>query len=153
MLKKALEIAKRAHAGQKDKGGHPYIEHPVTVARMVRGRQAKIVALLHDVCEDSEITLEDLKKAGFSRRIVAAVDAVTKRQGERYRHYLMRVKNNRLATRVKIADATHNSDFSRISGYSPADIARSERYRNTIVFLKMNKRKMKHYQFDEAPMK
>lgn len=150
MLKKALEIAKIAHAGQNDKGGHLYIEHPLTVARMMRGRSAKIVALLHDVCEDSEMTLKDLEAAGFSKRIVAAVDAVTKRRGERYRHYLMRVKNNRLATKVKIADAAHNSDFSRISGYSPADIARSERYKNTVAFLKTKKSKIKHYQFDPA---
>lgn len=151
MLRKALEIAKKAHAGQKDKGGRQYIDHPMTVANMVRGRQAKIVALLHDVCEDSDITLQDLEKAGFSRRIIAAVDAVTKREDERYRHYMMRVKNNRLATRVKIADAKHNSDYTRISGYNEADIARSKRYQNTVTFLKMKKRKLKNYQFDLAP--
>ena len=153
MLKKALEIAKKAHAGQKDKGGRPYIEHPMTVASMVHGRKAKIVALLHDVCEDSDITLQDLREAGFSKRIVDAVDAVTKREGERYRHYLNRVKENRLATRVKIADATHNSDYTRIDGYSQEDVARSERYQNTITFLKMTKRKLKKYQYDPAPPK
>lgn len=151
MLKKALEIAKIAHAGQVDKGGQPYIRHPVTVSKMVKGQRAKAVALLHDVCEDSDVTLEDLKAAGFSKPVIAAVDAITKRKGERYRHYLMRVKQNRLATRVKIADARHNSDVSRISDYSTADVARSERYQNTIVFLKMNKKKLKNYRIDKAP--
>jgi len=149
--KKALEIAQKAHAGQVDKGGKDYILHPIAVAKMVKGRAAKTVALLHDVCEDSDITLDDLKAQGFPPRIIAAVDAVTKRKNERYRHYLMRVKSNRLATKVKIADARHNSDVTRIAGYTAADEARSMRYKNTIVFLKTKKKDLKQYKFDKAP--
>jgi len=149
--KKALEIAKQAHAGQVDKGGKDYILHPMAVSKMVSGRAAKIVALLHDVCEDSDITLEDLKAQGFSPRNIAAVDAITKRKKERYRHYLMRVKNNRLATKVKIADATHNSDVTRIAGFTAADAARSMRYANTIMFLKTKKKDLKQYKIEKAP--
>lgn len=151
MLKKALAIAKKAHADQVDKAGRAYIEHPIKVASLVKGKKAKIVALLHDVCEDSDFTLEDLRNEGFSKEIIEAIDAITKRENERYRHYIKRVRANKLATTVKIADATHNSDYGRITNYSTEDIARSARYKNTIIFLKMTDEEIEKYEQGKAP--
>ena len=81
-LEKAIQIAVIAHTGQKDKSGEPYILHPLKVMMHVKTEEARIVAVLHDVVEDSEITLQDLKNNGFTQNIVDAVDALTKRKGE-----------------------------------------------------------------------
>jgi len=129
---KALNIARSAHAGQVDKGGQDYINHSIKIASMVKRTDEKIVAVLHDVCEDSETTLKDLRKLGFSRKIVKAVDAITKREGERYRDYIKRVSRNRIARVVKIADSTHNSDISRIARPTESDIRRCAKYSETI---------------------
>lgn len=132
MYKKALRIAKKAHDGQIDKGGRPYIDHPKKVASLVKTKDEKIVALLHDVCEDTDITLDDLRKLKFSEKIVKAVDAITKRDDEDYFTYIERVNENEIAKKVKIADATHNSDISRIDNPSKKDIDRCLRYEKTI---------------------
>jgi len=129
----ALKIAMKAHSGQLDKGGHPYIEHPITVAGMVEG-DAKIVALLHDVIEDGGIKLHEL--SCFSPDIVSAVDAISQRTNETRRAYLGRVKNNELARIVKIADLTHNSDLSRIQNPTKRDRDRVIEYREELTFLK-----------------
>ena len=125
---KALRIATEAHKGQTDKAGEPYINHPLTVESMVSEEDEKIVALLHDVVEDSNITLDDLSKEGFSPAIVSAIDAITKRDGEDTAHYTERVRLNPIARRVKIADLTHNSDLSRIPDPQPEDYERVAKY-------------------------
>ena len=135
MLIKAFRIALKAHRGQKDKGGKAYIFHPLHVAALSKGRKAKIVALLHDVVEDSEITLDDLRKSGFDAEIVAAVAAITKIKGEAYADYLARVKSNEIARIVKIADLTHNSDLTRLKVITPKDTARARRYRKSRKYL------------------
>ena len=100
----ALEIATQAHKNQIDKGGIDYINHPLKVASMVTSEKAKIVPLLHDVIEDSEYTLDDLKDNGFTEEIIEAVPAITKDKNMSYDDYLNRVKGNRLARKVKLAD-------------------------------------------------
>ena len=110
--------------------------HVRAVKRMVRTKDAKIVALLHDVCEDSDTSLDDLREAGFPERIVVSVDAVSKRTTETYREYMARVKADKTAIEVKIADATHNSDISRIPFPTGEDLIRSERYMRTVKELK-----------------
>ncbi len=137
----ALEIAKKAHEGQVDKGGRPYIGHPIAVADIVESESEKIVALLHDVCEDSDVTLEGLRKAGFSKEVLDAVQAITKVGGESYEDYLARVVRNPIATTVKIADMTHNSDLSRISNPTENDLERVEKYKASIKRLKDTKEK------------
>jgi len=107
-VKKALDIATWAHEGQIDKSGNPYIEHPKAVADMVEGDAAKMVALLHDVIEDTCWSMTDLRKAGFCNRVLDAVDAITKRDDETHDAYLGRVKTNELALVVKLADIAHN---------------------------------------------
>ena len=108
-FEKALKIATAAHKGQKRKiGGGDYIEHPVRVSRRVMGDDAKIVAILHDVIEDSSVTAQDLLDAGFSREIVEAVVALSKIDGEPYKRFVRRAAKNPLARMVKIADIEDN---------------------------------------------
>ena len=123
---KALELATRAHAGQVDKGGNAYINHPIAAAGLVEG-EAKIVALLHDVVEDGHVDLSDLRS--FGDQIVNAVDAITRRPGEARKDYLDRVASNPLAREVKIADLIHNSEIGRIQHPTVEDFERVERYR------------------------
>jgi GTP diphosphokinase / guanosine-3',5'-bis(diphosphate) 3'-diphosphatase len=136
LYRKALRIAQKAHKGQVDKGGNSYIDHPKKVASMVKTKEARVVAILHDVCEDTDVTLSDLVKYGFSDKIVDAVDAITMRKDEDYLDYITRVKSNSIASEVKIADASHNSDLSRIKNPTTEDIERSRRYEKTIKRLK-----------------
>lgn len=105
---KAYEIALAAHEGQTRWGGEPYISHPLAVSKMVMTPEEKVVALLHDVVEDTDVTLEDLEQHGFGDRIIRAVDALTHREGEEYYHYIERLSGNDIAIEVKLADLRHN---------------------------------------------
>ncbi len=102
-IQKAMRMAMRAHARQFDKAGDPCIYHVVRVAAVVSGAQAKTVALLHDIVEDTHVTLESLKPE-FQPQIVDAVDALTRRGDETYAQYILRVKDNPLGRAVKLAD-------------------------------------------------
>ncbi len=133
---RALKLAKTAHAGQVDKGGVPYIEHPLAVAAQVDGDIAKTVALLHDVLEDTPVTLAQLEQAGFPAEVIEAVRTLTKTKGAPYRQYLERVKCNDLARVVKLADLKHNMDANRLKKpLTEADEARLEKYRQAMVYL------------------
>src|SRR5437764_1310945 len=99
-IERALQIAAKAHEGQKDKGGLPYILHPLRVMMRVEGEEAQIVAVLHDVVEDTPVTADDLRQAGFSERVLAAVLCVTHRKDEPYADYVVRCKGNEVARRV-----------------------------------------------------
>lgn len=122
-LEQAISLAVEAHSGQTDKGGAPYILHPLRVMMAMETDQERIVALLHDVVEDSEWTTLPQIEMQFGGRISAAVDALTKRQGEAYGAYLDRVKADDLARKVKLADLKDNSDLSRL-GHPPTDADR-----------------------------
>lgn len=135
MLNKAIEIARIAHEGQVDKGGQPYLDHPLRVMNNVETVEEKIVAVLHDAVEDSDLQIEDLRIAGFGDRIIEAVDAITKREGEKRKDYLNRVMDNRLALKVKIADMSDNADVSRIPNPSDKDKERTRVYKKTILKL------------------
>lgn len=126
MILLALQIAAAAHKGQKDKGGNDYINHPLRVAELVEGEEEKMVAFLHDVIEDTRVTLEDLKSSGLSQSVIEAVDAITKRQGESYHDYIERLIQNPIALAVKIADIKHNVDLSRIPNPTKKDIQRTK---------------------------
>lgn len=134
-VKLAHEIAKRAHKGQVDKAGAPYILHPETVASFVTKDDEKIVAYLHDVIEDTPCQLRDLENAGFSSEIIKAVDLLTRKAGQPYKQYLKLVKTNELARVVKLADLKHNSDLSRLTHVTENDIKRLKKYQDAIVFL------------------
>ena len=132
---RAYEIAKKAHLGQVDKAGEDYIKHPEKVASFVKTDEEKTVAYLHDVIEDTELTLEDLHEYEFSKEVIEAVDIITKKRGEDYQSYLNSVKKNKLARAVKLADLRHNSDLTRLAKVTEKDIKRKEKYQKAIDFL------------------
>ena len=132
---KAYKIAKKAHLGQVDKAGEDYIKHPKKVASFVKTDEEKAVAYLHDVIEDTELTLENLYEYDFSKEVIEAVDIITKKRGEDYQSYLNSVKKNKLARAVKLADLRHNSDLTRLTKVTEKDIERKEKYQKAINFL------------------
>jgi len=147
-LANAKKIAKSAHEGQVDKAGKPYFEHVQTVSELASEIilswneeyddflfQAKIVGYLHDVMEDTSHTIDDLRKLELPSECILAIDTLTKRKGQDYNNYLSKVKLDKLAIVVKIADLTHNSDLSRLDSITPADLARHEKYIKAIDFL------------------
>ncbi len=107
-LEKALQIAAKAHEGQKDKEGLPYILHPLRVMGHVEGSDAQIVAVLHDVVEDTAVTLDDLRAAGFGETVLAAVACVTHRKDQPYADYVIGCKDNPVARQVKLGDLADN---------------------------------------------
>ena len=123
-LAHAQTLAAAAHAGQVDKSGRPYVEHLAFVAEHVCGDDAKTVAWLHDIVEDTPVTLDDLRREGFPEHIVVAVDAHTHRAGEDYLDYVRRAAANPLARQVKIQDVLHNMDLSRLTSPGPRDVER-----------------------------
>lgn len=131
----AYEIAKRAHANQKDKAGKPYIIHPLTVSKNVNSDDAKIVAILHDVAEDSNITVPSLRVL-FGDVVGDALDCLTHAKGETYEAYIRRVASDEIAREVKIADLKHNMDLSRLPVVTAWDRMRVEKYQKALDFLK-----------------
>ncbi|MBT2501101.1 HD domain-containing protein [Curtobacterium sp. ISL-83] len=111
----ARDVATRAHAGQVDKVGRPYIEHPTAVARRLSTADEQVVGYLHDVVEDTDITLAELRAMGFTVEQVLAVDAMTKRRGETLGESMARVLADPIAPRVKRADVSHNADPARLA--------------------------------------
>ncbi len=129
MIERAILIATNAHNGQIDKAGMPYILHPLRVMMNVDSMEEKIVAVLHDVVEDTFITLKDIENTGFSSEVVAALDAITRRDGESYERFIVRVMTNKTACIVKLADLEDNMDLSRLEVVSDDDIKRLEKYK------------------------
>jgi len=113
-LSSALVLATEAHDGQYDLAGNPYILHPIHVAMKMKSIEAKTVAILHDVVEDTKVMLEDLEELGFHQDIIDAVDAITWRGPEDYEDYIQRVKTNTLARIVKLGDLEHNMEAARL---------------------------------------
>lgn len=135
-LERAIAIAAEAHAGQGDKGGNPYVLHPLRVMLQLTDPAERIAAVLHDVVEDTPWTLDALRAEGFAPEIVAAVDALTKREGEPYEQYVARAGRHPIARAVKLADLADNLELSRIAAPSERDEARIERYRRAIARLR-----------------
>ncbi|WP_347927302.1 HD domain-containing protein [Pseudomonas helvetica] len=131
-LERAIAIAAAAHEGQVDKGGAPYILHPLKVMLRVDTLEERIVAVLHDVVEDSGISLDDLRQEGFSETVLAAIESVTKLPGESYELFVERAAQNPIGRVVKLADLEENSDVSRIAQPSWEDLERIEKYRRAI---------------------
>lgn len=128
-IEKAIRIATKAHKGQKDKYGHPYIQHVLRVMHLGRTEEERIVGVLHDVVEDSDWTLDDLRAEGFPDKIVIAVDCLTKRsEDEDYDHFIGRIRKNNLAVRVKLNDLTDNMDVRRMDEFREKDVKRFNKY-------------------------
>lgn len=127
-LQRALEIAVAAHRGQRQKNGLPYVLHPLTLLQAVGSVDAKIVAALHDVVEDSHWTLDELRREGFSARVLEALDRLSRRDGEDYDAYIERVGADPLAREVKLADLADNMNLRRIPELRPKDLERLDKY-------------------------
>ncbi|NQS71855.1 MAG: guanosine-3',5'-bis(diphosphate) 3'-pyrophosphohydrolase [Desulfobulbaceae bacterium] len=128
-LERAIVIAAQAHLGQTDKGGDPYILHPLRVMLRMHSEEERITAVLHDVVEDSQWTLAALRAEGFSPVILQALEALTKKPKEDRLSAARRAAANTLARAVKLADNTENLDLSRIPQPSDKDLARIAQYR------------------------
>jgi (p)ppGpp synthase/HD superfamily hydrolase len=123
-LDEAIQLARRAHEGQLDKSGRPYIAHPLRVMGKVSGEHERMAAVLHDVVEDTSVTLADLTAAGCPEEVLAAVAAISKQPGEDQAAYLARVSANPIARVVKRADIADNLSPDRLSRLDPATQAR-----------------------------
>lgn len=135
LLDKAIELAEKYHQGQFDKGGTPYIEHPLRVMARLDTIEEKIVGVLHDIVEDTVITFEDLYKMGFPDYIVLAIDAVTRREGEKREAFIFRCSQNVIGTKVKVADLKENCDLNRIPNPIEKDFKRVVMYKREIKIL------------------
>ena len=136
-IRKAFEVAKQAHAGQVDKSGVEYINHPLTVASNVGDDvSAIIVALLHDIAEDTAKTLDDLRtEIPLTAEELQALKLLTHDDETPYLEYVKRISNDKLAAKVKAADLHHNSDLSRLKNPAAKDLERVEKYRFALEIL------------------
>lgn len=128
MLERAIELAAKAHAGQSDKAGQPYILHPLRVMLAVRGNLERMTAVLHDVVEDTPVTLQQLAAEGFLPEVIAAVEALTKRDGETRLAAAARARANPIARIVKLAEVADNMDLWRIANPKENDFERLGEY-------------------------
>ncbi len=137
LVTEAMKLAREAHAGQLDKSGRPYIEHVERVVGLVSDPVAQAVAALHDTVEDTDVTLEELARRGFSSEVVAAVDALTRRADETYYEFVLRAVRNPIAHAVKVADLMDNSDERRLALLDPREAERlRRRYRCALTLLR-----------------
>ena len=132
--RKAINIAYEAHMGQVDKFGMPYIFHPVHLAESMDNETECIVAILHDVVEDTNVTFEDLEKE-FSNEVIEALRLLTHDKKIPYEKYILQLKDNPIARKVKLADLKHNSDVTRLNHITPKDIIRNKKYKKAIEVL------------------
>lgn len=135
----ALELAVEKHKNQTDKAGNPYILHPLHVMENVNSKEGKIVAILHDIIEDTDITEDYLLKIGLSKRIVDAVVALTRSEDRDYQEYIKNLSSNPLAKEVKIADLEHNMDLKRLPTLEEKDLERNRKYQIAYHYLINNK--------------
>ena len=135
LLIKAFFLCVIKHWKQKDKAGKRYVWHPIHVMINVKGYNEKIVALLHDIVEDTEVTVPDLKNLKFSKEVIEAVDVITKKKDQEYFSYLKSIRDNSIAKKVKIEDLKHNSDLKRLRSITQKDIDRAVKYKKAIDYL------------------
>jgi (p)ppGpp synthase/HD superfamily hydrolase len=141
-LDDAILLAVQTHRGQRDKYGQTYILHPLRVLLRLKTAEERIVGVLHDVVEDTRhkpnpVTLDDLRRMGYSKRVVAAIDSVTIRDGESYDDFIRRAKSNPLARQVKLADLQDNLDPKRMPArLTPREQRRTAKYRRAWAALK-----------------
>ena len=135
MTKKALKLCFAAHKDQTDKSGMPYVFHPFHLAEQMPDEDTTIVALLHDVIEDTPYTLDDLRAMGFNEQVLDALALMTHDKRIPYMDYVAKIKGNKIARTVKLADLKHNSDLSRLNNLDEKAMKRIEKYRQAIALL------------------
>jgi|TARA_B100000315_G_scaffold204325_1_gene197664 (p)ppGpp synthase/HD superfamily hydrolase len=135
-LQDAIALATKYHESQTDKAGKPYISHPLRVMEKMMLEDEKIVAVLHDIVEDTSITLKDLKDMGYPSYIVNSIDCLSKREGESYDQFVKRTMTDTAACLVKLADIEDNMDLSRLKTVTEKDKARLKKYKMFYVKIK-----------------
>jgi len=135
VTKKALKLCFEAHKKQVDKSGMPYVFHPFHLAEQMQTEETTVVALLHDLVEDTDYTIEDLESMGFSKNITDAIALMTHADDVAYMDYVRRIKNNPIAKVVKLADLKHNSDLTRLDVVDEKALKRKEKYLEAIKIL------------------
>lgn len=136
LLEKALQIATDAHICQVDKAGAPYIFHPIRVSDRCSTDEERIVALLHDTIEDTEVTAEYLLMEGFPRNIVDAILSVTRNKDESYEDFIKRSRLNPIGRQVKLHDLEDNMDITRLEQITESDLSRLNKYLKAYRYLK-----------------
>ena len=145
-LEKAIALAATQHAGQLDKGGQAYILHPLRLMLQFSNPTLQIIAVLHDILEDTATTAEDLKALGFSAEIIKSIQALTKQTSESRLQAAKRTTLNPLATQVKYVDVLDNMNLSRINNPTARDFARLEEYKEVLEILKQAKKTVKPFE-------
>jgi len=130
-IEAAKALATRAHKGQTDKAGLPYITHPERVASRLTTPEAQVVGWLHDTVEDTSITIQEIESQ-FGPETAAAVDAISRRDRESWSDYIERVAANPVARQVKISDLIDNSNLSRIPTVTMKDVKRQAKYNKAL---------------------
>ena len=133
--KKAIRLCFEAHKDQTDKSGLPYVFHPFHVAEQMTDEKTTVTALLHDVIEDTDYTIEDLRQMGFEENVLEALSLMTHDKNTPYLAYVRKIKGNPIARQVKLADLKHNSDLTRLDVIDEKSLARVEKYREAIRIL------------------
>lgn len=135
-LATAIKIAVNAHDGQTDKAGKPYILHPLRIMQRLahESEEVQVVAILHDVVEDTDVTFEELEKL-FNKRVITALRFLTHDQDVSYENYIYALSMNEIATKVKLEDLKDNSDITRLKGVTEKDFKRMEKYHKAYTFL------------------
>ena len=134
-LERAIEIAVEAHKGQKDKAGNPYILHPLRLMFQMKTDNERMAAVLHDVVEDSDWTLDDLRKENFDNEVIDAVNLLTRDDNDSYEEFVQKAASNPISKAVKSADITDNLDLSRISKMTEKDVDRVKKYQRVLKIL------------------
>ena len=131
-LEKAIALAVEAHQSQTDKAGQPYILHPLRVMMNMDSDEERMAAILHDVVEDSAVTLDQLRRDGFPEPVIKTVDCLTRREGESYPDFITRASLDPIARKVKRADLLDNLDITRINNLTDRDLTRLSKYHRAL---------------------
>lgn len=135
LTKKALKLSFQKHKDQVEKSGLPYIHHPIIVAEHMNDEETTIVALLHDVVEDTNTTFEEIESYGFSKDVMDALKLMTHKEGVDYFDYVHEIGKNRIAREVKLKDLEHNMQISRLDTVTKKDLDRVKKYKKAHDYL------------------
>jgi len=137
--KKAMIIAYKMHQNQVDKVGIPYIYHPIHIAEQMDDEDSTVVALLHDVIEDTNMCIDDLRNIGLNDNVLEALSCITHDNNQDYFTYIEKISKNPLAAKVKIADLKHNLDNTRLNKVTEKDTIRNKKYKKALEILQNNR--------------
>lgn len=135
LTKKALKLSFKVHKDQIDKSGMPYVYHPFHLAEQMSDEYTTIVALLHDIVEDTDYTITDLISMGYPAEVIDAIKLMTHDKSVPYMDYVSEIAKNPIAKAVKLADLKHNSDLTRLDNITQKDLDRAEKYKKAIEIL------------------